>query len=49
MSKCRSSNKSATSGKKQRKSITLEEKLDVIKRYERNKCTADIGNALEIP
>jgi transposase-like protein len=49
MSKCRSSGNSATSGKKQRKSITFEEKLDVIKRYERDECTVDIANAIGIP
>jgi hypothetical protein len=46
MSECRSSDKSATSGKKQSKSIIIEEKLDAIKRYE---CMADIANAMGIP
>jgi hypothetical protein len=49
MSKRRSSDKSATSGKKQRKSITLEEKLHVIKWYEHNKCKVDITNAMGMP
>jgi transposase-like protein len=49
ISKCRSSGKSATSGKKQRKSITLEEKLDLIKRYQHNKCKVDIASAMGIP
>jgi hypothetical protein len=49
MSKCRSSDKSVTSGKKQRKSITTKEKLDVIKGYECNECTADIANPMGIP
>lgn len=34
MSKRRSSEKSTTNGKKQRKSITPEEKLDLFKKYE---------------
>jgi hypothetical protein len=49
MSKHGSNDKSATSGKNQRKSVTLEEKLDVIKRYECNRCTAGIANAMGIP
>jgi glucosamine 6-phosphate synthetase-like amidotransferase/phosphosugar isomerase protein len=49
MNKHRSSDKSAISGKKQRKSITLEGKLDVTKRYEHNKCKVDIANAMGIP
>jgi hypothetical protein len=42
MSKYRSSDK------KQRKSITLEEKLDVIRRYEHSKCIVDISNAVVV-
>jgi hypothetical protein len=49
MSKSRSNDKSGTSGKKQRKSITPKEKLDVIKRYECNECMVDIANAMGIP
>jgi hypothetical protein len=46
MSKHRSS---AASGKKQRKSITLQEKVNMIKRYECDKCTVVIANAVGIP
>jgi hypothetical protein len=49
MYECRSSDKSATSSKKQSKSIVIEEKLDAIKRYECNKCMADIANAMGMP
>jgi hypothetical protein len=49
MSKCRSSDEGATNGKKQRKSITLEETLDMIKRHECNKHMVDIGSVLGIP
>jgi hypothetical protein len=34
--------------KKQRKAITLEEKLEVVKRYERNECTVDVVRATGI-
>jgi hypothetical protein len=34
---------------KRRKSTTLEEKLDVIKKYGRNECAAGIANAMGIP
>jgi hypothetical protein len=36
MEKHKNSDRRAAHGKKQRQSLTLEEKLDVIKRYERN-------------
>jgi hypothetical protein len=42
MEKRKSSDRRGVRGKKQRKFLTLEEKLDVIKRYERNKRTVDI-------
>jgi hypothetical protein len=48
-SKHRRSDRSAASGKKQRKSITAKKKLHVINRYERNKHTVDIANAMGIP
>jgi hypothetical protein len=44
-----SSDRSAADGKRQRKSITLEEKLDVIKKCEYNEHTVGIGNAMGIP
>jgi transposase-like protein len=49
MRKCTSSYQIFTNGKKQRKSITPKEKLDVIKRYECNICMVDIANAMGIP
>jgi hypothetical protein len=49
ISKHSSSDKSAASGKKERRSLTLEEKLNVIERYECNKCTVVIANAVRIP
>jgi hypothetical protein len=49
MSKYGSSDRSDTGGKKQRKTITLEEKLDVIRRYECNERTVDTVNAMGIP
>jgi hypothetical protein len=42
MEKRKNSNRRAAHGKKQRKSSTLEGKLDVIKRHERNERTVDI-------
>jgi hypothetical protein len=42
MEKRKNSDRRAVHGKKQRKSLTLEEKLDVIKRYERNERNVDI-------
>jgi hypothetical protein len=48
LSKHASSDRGAAGGKRQRKSITLEEKLYVIIRYEHNKHTADIVNAMKI-
>jgi hypothetical protein len=48
MSKRGSSDRNDTGGKKQTKTITLEEKLDVIRRYERNESTVDIVNATGI-
>jgi hypothetical protein len=48
MNKYRSNDKSATCGRKQRKSVTFEEKLDVMKRYERNEHTVDVANAMGI-
>jgi hypothetical protein len=49
ISKCRTSDKNASSGKEQRKSIPLEEKLNVAKRYERNERMDDLANAMDIP
>jgi hypothetical protein len=49
MSKHGSSGRSDTGGKKQRKTITLEEKLDGIRRYKCKKCMVDIVNATGIP
>jgi hypothetical protein len=49
MSKRGSSGRNDTGGKKQRKTAILEEKLDVIRRYERNERTVDIVNATGIP
>jgi hypothetical protein len=46
--KHRSNEKSPTSDKKQRTSVTLEQKLDVIKRNERNTHVVDIASALGI-
>jgi hypothetical protein len=43
-----SSDKSTTSGKKQSQSITHEEKLDAIKRYEHKECMVDTVNAMGI-
>jgi hypothetical protein len=48
MGKCRSSDKSATICKKQRKSISLEEKLDVVTRYQYTIHMTDIASAMEI-
>jgi transposase-like protein len=48
MRKCSSSYQIATNGKKRRKSVTPKEKLDVIKRYECNRCMVDIANAMGI-
>jgi transposase-like protein len=48
MSKRGSSDRSDTGGKKQRKTITLEEKLNMIKRYEHNEHAVDIVNAMGI-
>jgi transposase-like protein len=48
MRKCISSYQIVTNGKKQRKSITPKEKLDVIKRYECNICMVEIANAMGI-
>jgi hypothetical protein len=42
LEKRKNSDRRAAHGKKQRKSLTLEETLDVIKRYERNERTVDI-------
>jgi hypothetical protein len=44
MEKRKNSDRRAAHGKKQRKSLTFEEKLDVIKRYERNERTVDIDS-----
>jgi hypothetical protein len=49
MSKRGSSDRSNTGGKKQRKTITLEEKLDQIISYEINERTVDLVNATGIP
>jgi hypothetical protein len=49
MSKRGSSDRIDTGGKKQRKTITLEEKFDAIRRYECNECMVDIVNAMGIP
>jgi transposase-like protein len=49
MSIAGNSDRSDTGGKKQRKTITPEEKLDVIRRYELNESTVDIVNATGIP
>jgi hypothetical protein len=49
VNKCKSSEKIATTGKNQSKPVTLEEKLDVIKRYEHNEYMADTMNATGIP
>jgi hypothetical protein len=48
-SKCGSSDRSDTGGMKQRKTTTLEEILDVSRRYECNKHTTDTVNDVEIP
>jgi hypothetical protein len=48
LSKHASSDRGVAGGKRQRKSITLEEKLYVIIRYEHNKHTADIASAMKI-
>jgi hypothetical protein len=48
MSKRRSSDESPVNGKKERNSVTLEQKLDVNKRYEQNKHVVDIASALGI-
>jgi hypothetical protein len=49
MSKCGNSDRSDTGGKKQRITVMPEEKLDVIRRYECNKCMVDIVSAAVIP
>jgi hypothetical protein len=49
LSKHGSNDRSGTGGKKQRKTIIVEEKLDVIRRYEHNECMVDIVNATGIP
>jgi hypothetical protein len=49
MRKRGSSDRIDTGGKKKRKTITLEEKLNVIRRYECNESTVDIVNATGIP
>jgi hypothetical protein len=49
MSEHGSSNRSASNGKRQRKSITLEEQSYVIRTQKRNKYMADIANAMGIP
>jgi hypothetical protein len=48
MSRCRSSNRITTSGKKERKYITLVGKLSMIKMYEHSECTVDKANAMGI-
>jgi hypothetical protein len=48
MSKCGRNDRNDTGGKKQRRTVTLE-KLDVIRRYERNEHTVNIVNAMENP
>jgi hypothetical protein len=47
MSIHRSSDRSATGGKRQRKVIALEEKLVVIRRYEYDECMVDIAKSTE--
>lgn len=42
MEKIGSSDLSVSKSKKQRKSITLEDNLDVIRKYEYNECTVNI-------
>jgi predicted aconitase len=49
MNKYGSSDRSDAGGKKQRKTITLEDKLDVIRRYEHNERMVDMVNAMGIP
>jgi hypothetical protein len=49
MSKRGSSDRSDNGGKKKVKTITLEEKLGVIRGYGRNECMVDIVNATGIP
>jgi hypothetical protein len=49
ISKRGSSDRSDNGGKKQRKTITIEEKLHVIRGYERNERSVDIVNATGIP
>jgi hypothetical protein len=49
MSKHGSSDQSDNSGKKQRKTVTLEEKFDAIRSYEHKECMVDIVNAMGIP
>jgi hypothetical protein len=48
MSKLGSIDGSATRGKRERKSVTLDEKVD-LKRYERNEHKAGMANAAGIP
>jgi hypothetical protein len=43
----RSNDRSATGGKRQRKVIALEDKLDVIRRYEHNECMVNIAKSTE--
>ena len=48
--KCDLSEKDAPPSKKQiRKMITLEQKVDIIRRYDRRESTAAIRNALHLP
>jgi hypothetical protein len=49
MSKQRTTGRSATGGKRQRKSITLEKKLDVIKIYKCNEHMVYTANPMGIP
>jgi hypothetical protein len=49
MIKHRISDRNAICGWRQRKSVTLEEKLDVILRYECDGCKVDIASAPGIP
>lgn len=48
MSGCRSSDRISTISKKERKFITLEGKLGMLKRYEHNEWTLDKASAMGI-
>ena len=47
--KCDQSEKDAPGKKKARKSITLEQKMDILRSYDRGESTAAIRNALNLP